>query len=101
VDLTQQALKNLPSSNVVLAAAKLARGYDYLVNAFITALQKKNDESYQWAQQAITKSTEAWEANNDIQPIAKHIKDRANEIISQLPGGSGTQQTTQQAAVPK
>ena len=100
VDLTQQALKNLPSSNVVLAAAKLARGYDYLVNAFITALQKKNDESYQWAQQAITKATEAWQANNEIQPIAKHIKERANEIIAQLPG-AGTQQTTQQAVVPK
>lgn len=97
VDITQQAYKNMPANNVVLGAAKLARGYDYLVNSFITALQKKNEESYQWAQQAISKATEAWEVNHDIQPIAKHIKDRANEIIAQLPPSS-TQQSTQQTA---
>ncbi len=95
VDITQQAYKNLPTNNVVLGAAKLARAYDYLVNAFVTAVQQKYDEAYQWAQQAIAKATEAWEVNHDIQTIARHIKDRANEIISQLP--QSTQQTETQA----
>jgi hypothetical protein len=30
------------------------------------------------------KATEGWEANNDIQAIAKHIKVRADEILAQL-----------------
>lgn len=97
VDMTQQAYKNMATNNVVLGAAKLARAYDYVVNAYISALQKKYDEAYQWGQQAISKATEAWEANHDIQAIAKHIKDRAHEIIAQLPG-YGTQQQTQQTS---
>lgn len=84
VDMTQQAYKNLPDNNIVIGAAKLARAYDFLMNAFIMAIQKKNDEARDWANQAITKATEAWEANNALQEIAKHIKDRANEIIAQL-----------------
>jgi len=86
VDVTQQAYKNMPENNVVLGAAKIARAYDYLVNAFITGIQKKNTESADWANQAIDKATEAWEANNATQPIAKHIKDRAREILAQVGG---------------
>ena len=85
VDMTQQAMKNMPDNNVVIGAAKLARAYDFLMNAFITGIQKDYVAAKSWAEQAIAKATEAWEANNDIQPIAKHIKDRANEIISQIP----------------
>lgn len=92
VDITQQAYKNMPANNVVLGAAKLAKAYDFLVNSYVSALQKKTEESLQWGQQAITKATEAWQANNEVQPIAKHIKDRAKEIITQLPGqGAGVQ----------
>lgn len=86
VDVTQQAYKNMPENNVVVGAAKVARAYDYLVNAFITGIQKKNTESTDWANQAIDKATEAWEANNATQPIAKHIKDRAREILAQVGG---------------
>jgi hypothetical protein len=85
VDMTQQAMKNMPDNNVVIAAAKLARAYDFLMNAFITGIQKDYVAARSWADQAITKATEAWEANNEIQGIAKHIKDRANEIIKQIP----------------
>jgi len=92
VDMTQQAYKNLPDNNIVIGAAKLARAYDFLMNAFILAIQKKNDEAIQWANQAIAKATEAWEANNELQPICKHIKDRANEILTQL--GTTTQEVT-------
>jgi hypothetical protein len=84
VDMTQQAYKNLPDNNIVLGAAKLARAYDFLVNSYVSALQKDNTAATDWANQAITKATEAWAANNDLQSLAKHIKDRANEILTQL-----------------
>ncbi len=84
VDISQQAMKNLPDNNVVLGVAKLARAYDFLVNSYISALQKKNEEAKDWANQAIAKANEAWEVNHDTQPVARHIKDRANEIIAQL-----------------
>lgn len=86
VDITQQALKNLPDNNVVLGAAKIARAYDWLVDAFILGIQKQNEAAAQKANDAIGKATEAWEANNATQPIAKHIKDRAREILTQVGG---------------
>ena len=85
VDMTQQAYKNMPEDTIVLGAAKLARAYDFLVNSYISGIEQNYDEARDWANQAIAKATEAWEVNNAIQPIAKHIKDRANEIIDQLP----------------
>jgi len=86
VDLTQQAYKNMPENNVVVGAAKLARAYDMLVDSFILGIQKKNTEAAKMANQAIDKATEAWEANSATQPIAKHIKDRAREILAQVGG---------------
>lgn len=86
VDITQQALKNMPDNNVVLGAAKIARAYDWLVDAFILGIQKQNEAAAQKANDAIKKATEAWEANNATQPIAKHIKDRAREILAQVGG---------------
>lgn len=85
VDMTQQAYKNLPEDTTVLGAAKLARAYDFVVNAYVEGIQKNYTESKDWADQAIAKATEAWEADNENQEIAKHIKDRANEIIAQIP----------------
>lgn len=86
VDITQQALKNMPDNNVVLGAAKIARAYDWLVDSFILGIQKQNEAAAQKANDAIDKATEAWEANNATQPIAKHIKDRAREILAQVGG---------------
>ncbi len=86
VDLTQQAYKNLPENNVVLGAAKIARAYDWLVDSFIAGIKKKNDDAAKLANDSIDKATEAWEANNATQPIAKHIKDRAREILKQVGG---------------
>ncbi len=86
VDLTQQAYRNMPENNVVLGAAKLARAYDWLVDAFILGIQKDHDGVAEWANRAIDKATEAWEANNATQPIARHIKDRAREILAQVGG---------------
>lgn len=85
VDFTQQAYRNMPDNSVVLAAAKLARAYDYLMNSFITALAQDYTAAKDWAEKAIAKATEAWEADNTVQPIARHIKDRANEILGQIP----------------
>lgn len=84
VDFSQQAYHNMPDNTVVLSAAKLAKAYDFLMNAFIAAIQKDNLSAKDWAEQAIAKATEAWQVNNEIQPIAKHIKDRANEILNQI-----------------
>ena len=89
VDITQQAYKNMPDNNVVLGAAKISRAYDWLVNAFILGIQGENEEAADWANQAIDKATEAWETNNATQPIARHIKDRAREILAQV-GGTET-----------
>ncbi len=88
VDMTQQAYKNLPEDNVVLGAAKIARAYDFVMNAYLFAIQQNWAEVENWSNQAIAKSTEAWEVNDELQPIAKHIKDRANEIMAQIPSGS-------------
>ena len=86
VDLTQQAYKNMPENNVVLGAAKLARAYDWLVDSFILGVKKDYKAAAEWANKSIHKATEAWEANNATQPIAKHIKDRAREILTQVGG---------------
>lgn len=83
-DMSQQALKNRPDDKVVLGAAKIARAYELLVDAFIAGLQKENDKARELAELAKIKATEGWEANNDIQPIAKHLKTRADEILAQL-----------------
>ncbi len=87
VDLTQQAYKNMPDNNVVLGAAKIARAYDWLVDSFILGIQGQNDAAAQKANDSINKATEAWEANNATQPIARHIKERAREILDQVGGG--------------
>jgi hypothetical protein len=89
VDLTQQAYKNMPDNYVVLGAAKIARAYDWLVDSFILGIQEQNEAAAQKANDAIDKATEAWEANNATQPIAKHIKERAREILTQV-GGTET-----------
>jgi len=86
VDLTQQAYKNMPENNVVVGAAKLSKAYDMLVDSFILGIQKKNIEAAAMANLAIAKATEAYNANNATQPIAKHIKDRAREILAQVGG---------------
>jgi hypothetical protein len=86
VDITQQALKNMPDNSVVLGAAKIAKAYDWLVDSFILGIQKQNEAAAQKANDAIDKATEAWEVNNATQPIAKHIKDRAREILTQVGG---------------
>lgn len=85
VDMTQQAYKNMPEDVNVLGAAKIARAYDFVMNAYISALQEEYTDARSWADQAVSKATEAWEINNELQPIAKHIKNRAQEVIAQIP----------------
>lgn len=85
VDMTQQAYKSLPEDMNVLGAAKIARAYDFVINAYISALQENYEKAEDWANQASDKATEAWEINNALQPIAKHIKERAAEVVAQIP----------------
>jgi len=84
VDMTQQALKNVPTNTIVLGAAKLAKAYGLVVDAFIAGIQKKMEDAKTLANQAIVKADEAIVANKDITSIAQHIKDRAKEILGQL-----------------
>jgi len=84
IDLTQKALLNIPDNNIVLGAAKLAKAYNYVVNSYIFALNNETQEAANWANQAIDKASEAWEVNIDTEPIAKHIKDLAREILKQI-----------------
>ncbi len=86
VDLTQQAYKNMPKDKTVLGAAKLARAYDWLVDSFLYGIKKDFEKASEHANKSISKATEAWKANNSTQPIARHIKDRAREILAQVGG---------------
>lgn len=85
VDFSQQALRTAPDDKVVLGAAKVARAYNFLMKSYIAALQKDFVAARDWANQSIVKATEALEVNNEVQSIAAHIKDRANELLAQFP----------------
>lgn len=84
VDLTQQALKNKPDDKVVLGAAKIAKAYDLLVDAFIAGIKKDTTKAKELANLSKQKAGEAYDANPETQPIAKHIKERNDEILAQL-----------------
>jgi len=86
VDITQQAYKNNPTDPIILGAAKIAKSYDWLVDSFILGIKGDKVGAAQKANDAINKASEAWESNHDTQPIAKHIKDRAREILTQVGG---------------
>ena len=86
VDLTQQAYKNMPTDPTVLGAAKLARAYDWLVDAYILGSDGKDEAAAVMANDVIKKATEAWVANNENQPIAAHIKERARKILDEVGG---------------
>ena len=85
-DVMQQAYKNMPENNIVIGAAKIARAYDWLVDAFVLGIQGQDAEAAQKANDSIDKAGEAWEANNATQPIAAHIKERAREILKSSRG---------------
>lgn len=84
VDLTQIAYVNDPNTNVVLCAYKLAQAYDTLVDSLISGISKNNTQSKNEANKAIKLANDALLINPDISPIAKHIKDRAEEILKQV-----------------
>lgn len=86
VDLTQKAFRNIPDNNIVIGAAKLAKAYDFLVDSFSYGSIGELELSAKYANDAIDKATEAWEANNSTETIAKHIKDLAREILVQVGG---------------
>jgi|CXWL01.1.fsa_nt_gi hypothetical protein len=83
-DLAQQALKNKPEDKVILGAAKVAKAYQLVIDAFIAGIQKNKDLARDFATKAKLKADEAVAANKDVSTIAKHIKERADEILGQL-----------------
>ncbi|MFH1533837.1 MAG: S-layer homology domain-containing protein [Nitrospirota bacterium] len=86
VDLTQQALANAPGDDVVLGVAKLAKAYDYLVEAFILGAHGDYTGAENWANDAIDKAEEAWEVDDDTEIIARYIKEVARSILQQIGG---------------
>ncbi len=86
VDLTQQAMINFPSDNMVLGVAKLAKAYDYLMEAYIAGATGEDAGAEDWANQAIGKAGEAWEADNETEIVARHIKEVARSILEQVGG---------------
>ncbi len=85
VDISQQAYLIKPADPAVLGAAKLARAYDYLMNAYVAAIQEDYVTARDWINKTIVKATEAGEANVQVEAIVKHIQERANELLSQFP----------------
>lgn len=83
-DVTQQAHANVPENMEVLAAAKIGKGYKLLVEAYIAAAKGQNEQATNLLTQVDQTATEAWEADNTVQQIARHLKDRAEEIRVQL-----------------
>lgn len=86
VDMTQQAIKLLPGDSTAMGKAKIAKAYSLLVSAFIAALESRYTDARDLASQTITKATEAWQADQTTQPVAKHLKDKANEVLNQIRG---------------
>jgi len=86
VDLTGKAYANMPENEVVIGAAKLAKGYNYIVNAYALAVKGDSEKSAEWANAAIQKASEAWEANHSTEEVAKHIKEMARQILTQVGG---------------
>lgn len=86
VDMTQQALKLLPTDPVVLGTAKIAKAYSLLVSSFVAALEARYSDARDLANQTIAKADEAWQVNHDTETVAKHLKDKANEILVQIAG---------------
>lgn len=86
VDMTQQALKLLPADAVVLGTAKIAKAYSLLVSSFIAALESRYADARDLANQTIAKADEAWQVNHDTEIVARHLKDKANEILTQIAG---------------
>ena len=84
VDFTQQAYKILPANNVVLGAAKLARAYDFVLTGFIAGVQKNKSMAEEYANKAIAKADEAVGVYKEIESIAAHIKNRAQDILQQV-----------------
>lgn len=84
VDFTQQAYKIMPSNNVVLGAAKLAKAYDMVITAFIAGVQKDKVMAEDYAKKAITKADEAIAVYAEITSVADHVKSRANDILDQI-----------------
>lgn len=84
VNFTQQAAKILPEDNQVLAKAKIARAYTYLVDAFIRALEKNYVLARDLVQQTIAKAEEAVPLDPAVSEEAAHLKSRALEILEQI-----------------
>lgn len=84
VDLTQQAYKNAPNNTKILSLAKLARAYDFLINAYIELKYNNFEAAKNWTNQTITKSNEALKLNADYQLPVLDLQNEAQQILDSL-----------------
>lgn len=90
VDMSQQAYLLAPDNQNVLSVAKLARAYDFFMNAYMAGLEMEYAEAIDWAQQAKAKADEAIaiesvEDSAEAATKAEAIKTAAENLINQLP----------------
>lgn len=84
VDFTQQAYSLASTDAAVVGLAKIAKGYDLVMQSFIAAFNKNPVSARELANQAITKADEAIATYKQTESVANFIKKRANEIIDQV-----------------
>ena len=84
VDFTQQAYSLESNNPAVVGLAKIARGYDLVLQAFIAALNKNPVEARSLANEAKTKANEAIATYAQTESVANFIKKRADEVLAQV-----------------
>ncbi len=83
-DIGQQIIKNDGEDLTVVAAAKVARAYDLLVDAYIAGTEGNNEKATDLANQVIQKANEAQETDGAQESIAIHLKEIAQDILEEV-----------------
>lgn len=86
-DFSSQALnvdKNEANVPTINSAIKLAESIKQLIDSYRKIVQQSNCEgAIELANTTKETATKAWEYNNDVQKVARLIKDQADSLISQ------------------
>ncbi len=86
-DFSNQALnvdKNEANKPTIQSAIKLAESIKQLIDAYRMIVQQSNCQgAIELANTTKVTATNAWEFNNDVQKVARLIKDQADSLIAQ------------------
>jgi hypothetical protein len=83
VNISQQAIKVAPDDSGLLAQAKVARSYQFLVDALLAVMEGDKIMAIDLAKQAILKADEAKQLDPDMGEKAIYLVRQANQIIQQ------------------